>query len=94
MVCPRDVFEVAARADAVGKRALDDAEILIERLLAVQMHLLEDVIVRAADEDARFLDVRLLDELKVALVCANPRRDLGEFEPRILTGAEGFLSTS
>ena len=82
---------MAARADAVGKRALDDAEILIERLLARQVHLLEDMIVRAADEDARLLDVRLLNELEIALVGADPRRDLGEFEPRILTGAEGFF---
>ena len=86
-----DVLEVAARADAAVKCCLDDAQILVYRLFARQVHLLEDVVVRAGDEDARFLHACLLDQLEVLLVGANPRRDFGEIVAEILAGMERFL---
>ena len=84
----REIFEMAARLDAVRQRALDDAEVLIHRLRAGEVHLFEDVVVGTAHKDARFRNARLLDELEVLFVGADPRRDLGELQPQILTGFE------
>ena len=80
----RQVFEVTARLDAVRQRALDDAEIFVHRLRARQVHLFKDVIIRTADENARFGNARLFDEFEVLFVRADPRRDLGEFQAEIL----------
>ena len=76
---------MAARLNAVRKRALDDAEIFIHRLRAGQIHLFEDMIIRTAHEDTRFGDARVLDQFKILFVRADPCRDFGECEPQILT---------
>ena len=78
----RDVLEVAAGPDAERERALYDAEILVHRLRAGEVHLFEDVIIGTADEDARFGDARRLHELEILFVGADPRRDLGIPQPQ------------
>ena len=84
----RQILKVAARLDAVRERALDDAEVLVHRLRAGEVHLFEDMIVGAAHQNARFGDACLLDELEVLFVRANPGGDFGEFQPQILAGFE------
>ena len=55
------------------------------------MHFFEDVIIRTTHKNPRLGDIRLLDELKVLFVGADPRRDLGKFEPRVLACLQRLL---
>ena len=74
----RDVLKVAARYDSAIQRHLDHAEVFIHRLFAGEVHLVEDVVVRAGDENARLANAQLLDKVKVTFGRANPRRNLRE----------------
>lgn len=80
----RDVFEMAARTNAVRKSALDDAEIFVHRLRAGQIHLFKDMIIGTTDQNARFRHARVLHEFEIFLVGADPGGDLGEFQSEIL----------
>ena len=83
-----DVLEVTAGLDAAVQRRLDHAQILVTRLGAGQLHLVEDVVIRAGDEDAGLLDALVLHQLEVLLVRTDPRGDLRELQPQILTGMQ------
>ena len=85
-----DVLKVAARAHAVIQRALDYAQVLIQRLPPVHVHLLEDVIVRAADQYAGLLEAHVPDQLEVLLVGPYPAGYLGELQPQLLAAAHGL----
>ena len=85
----RDVLEMTARNDSVVERGFDDGEILFHRLLAVEVHLFINMIVRAAHEYAGLFDAHFLDKLEIVLVGADPARDFGEFEPELAASAHG-----
>ena len=87
----RDVLKVAAGTDAVVQRRAHNAQVLVHRLAAGHVHLFEDVVVRAGDQDARFLQAHLLDQLKVLFVGADPGGDLREFQPQLLALAHRLL---
>ena len=79
----RDVLEVAARDDAGLKRVGHGGEVVVHGLTAGHLHFLEDVVVAAADEDARLADAEVAHEAKVLLRRADPRRDLRELQPQL-----------
>ena len=86
-----DVLKVAAGADALIQRFLDDAEVLVHRLAAGQVHLMENVIIAAGNKDARFLHTGLFHQLKILLIGANPCGDFGKLQAKILAAAKRFL---
>ena len=90
-VRPRYVLEMAARSDACLKSIVHDRQIMIDRLLARHAELVEDVVVGAACQNARFLDTHLLDDLEILFFSSDPCGDLREFKSQVLTGSYGFL---
>ena len=79
----RDVLEVAARDDPGLKRIGHGGKVVVHGLLSGHFHLLEDVVVAAADEDARLADAEVAHEAKVLLCRADPRRDLRKLQPQL-----------
>ena len=78
-----NVFEVAARHDAGLKGQGHGFQIHFHSLGAGFLHLLEDVIIAAAHQNAGFPDAHVLYQLEVILVGPDPRGDLRELEPGI-----------
>ena len=79
----RNILEVAARDDAGLKRVGHGGEVIVHGLTARHLHLLEDVVVAAADEDTRLADAEVAHEAKILLRGADPRRDLRELQPQL-----------
>ena len=71
-----DILQVAARPHARLDALAHDAHIVIDRLPARHLQLVEDVVIRAADQDARLLHADLAHHLKVLARGANPAGDL------------------
>ena len=67
-----------------------DADIAIHCLPSGQSHFPKNVIVRAADEDAGFLDPKRLCELEVFFGSADPRRDFRKIKPEIKAAAHSL----
>jgi len=74
----RDVFEMAARPDAIAQRILHHAEVHVHGLPARLVELQEDMIVGRRRENARLAEAHVLDQFEVARIGANPAGDLGE----------------
>ena len=79
----RNVLKVAARDDPGLKRVGHGGEVIVHGLTARHLHLLEDVVVAAADEDTRLADAEVAHEAKILLRGADPRRDLRELQPQL-----------
>ena len=73
----RDILQVAARHDARRERIRHGRKVIVHGLTARHLHFLEDVVVAAADENARLADAEVL------LRRADPRRDLRELQPQL-----------
>ena len=86
-----DILKVAAGADPVAQGGLHDPQVLVHRLGTGQVHLVEDMIVAAGDQDTGFLYAGLFDQFEILLVRPDPGGDLREAEPRVLAQFERFL---
>ena len=87
----RDILEMATGTHAYLERLFDDAQIFVHRLTAGKVHLLENMVVGATYENARFLESHFFDEAEILLGSAYPARHFGEFEPELNTFSDGFL---
>ena len=74
---------MAARHDAGLEGLGHRFQILLHRLRAGELHLFEDVVVAAADKDARFADAQIAHEAEVLLGGAYPGGDLREAQAEI-----------
>ena len=82
-ICACYVLKVAARNDAGLKRLGHGRKIVVHCLLARHLHLLEDVVVAAADQNAGLTDAEVAHEAKILFGGAYPRRDLRELQPQL-----------
>ena len=71
---------MAAGTDACVECLFYDGKIVLERLRARHAELFENMVVRAADKDAGFLDAEVMDQLEVLLFGADPRCDFRKAE--------------
>ena len=74
---------MAARDDAGLKRLGHGGKIIVHGLLARHLHLLEDVVVAAADENTGLAYAEVAHEAKILFGGADPRRDLRELQPQL-----------
>ena len=77
---PGDVLQVAAGNDAGIEGFLHRGKVIVHGLFSRHLHFLEDVVVRAGDQNAGFLDAQVMHQLEVFLCRPNPAGDLREFE--------------
>ena len=85
-----DVFQVATGPHARLERRVDHAAVRVHALLqALELQLLEDVVVGAAGEDAGFLQAGLFDQAEVALVGADPAGALGIAMAQLAAAVQG-----
>ena len=75
-----DILQMASGHDPGVKGVLHRGQIVVQRLPAGHLHFLEDVVVRAGDQNAGFLDAKVMHQLEVFLCRPNPAGDLREFE--------------
>ena len=86
----RDILKMAARPQSGLNAVGHDADVAVHRLASGQAHFPKDVVVRAADEDARLLDPQRLRELEILFGRADPRRDLRKIKPEVKAAAHGL----
>ena len=72
----RDIFKVASWADADLQALFYDAQIMLHCLTACHLHLIKNVVIRAAYENTGFLHTDVAHEFKVLLISADPACDL------------------
>ena len=87
----RDVFEMAARVDARVNGLRHHLEIVVHGLCAGFLKLFENVVVRAAHQDAALLEPQVARQLKILLGRADPARDFGEAQAQLLTAPQRLL---
>ena len=87
---PGDVLQMAAGDDTGIEGVLDDAQVVVQALLTGHVHLLEDVVVGAADQNAGLLDAKVLDQLEVLLGGSDPGGDLREFQIQLHALLDGL----
>ena len=79
-VRPGDVLQMAAGNDSGIEGFLHRGKVIVHGLFSRHLHFLEDVVVRAGDQNAGFLDAKVMHQLEVFLCRPNPAGDLREFE--------------
>ncbi len=77
---PGDIFQVAAGNNTGCKGILDGAQIIVHALLPGHLHLLEDVVIGAGNQNAGLLDAQILYQLEVFLAGADPAGDFRELQ--------------
>ena len=75
-ICPGDVFQMASRADPRLQAFPDDRQVMVHGLQPGHLHLEEDMIIRTADQDARFLKSNVFYQLEILLACSDPAGNL------------------
>ena len=81
---------MAAGHNAGLKGLTHGGQIVIQRLLAAQLQLLEDMIVTAGYQNTGLADAQILHQLKVLLAGADPGGDLREAQTQILALLNGL----
>ena len=67
---------MASRADPRLQAFPDDRQVMVHGLQPGHLHLEEDVVIRTADQDARFLKPNVFYQLKVLLAGSDPTGNL------------------
>ena len=71
------------RQSSRRERIRHGRKVIVHGLTARHLHFLKDVVVAAADENARLADAEVAHEAKVLLRRADPRRELRELQPQL-----------
>ena len=78
---PRNVLQVAARADSCLEALADHAQIQIHDLPSGHLHLIKNMIIRAAYQNTGLSESDVLHQLEILFACTDPARNLRELVP-------------
>ena len=81
----RDVLQVAARHNPCLKRICHRSQIVVHAFPAVHLHLFEDVVIAAGNQNPGLPDAQIPHQLEVLPAGTDPGRDFGELQPQLHT---------
>ena len=76
---------MTAGNDARIKGIGNGGQIIFHTLFSGHAHFFENMIVRTADQNTRFLDAQILDQLEILLTCTDPGCDFRELQVQLHT---------